>query len=180
MGVLLGIESASIVFIHEGLATTCGNVPGYGERIKGGSIGVVGAFAFERTKSVHERDRDVGKDGSPTRGNLVLGERRDEARKEDRDITGGTKLFEIADEIRGGILRGFVTRAERNVLGSGGGATAPSRLSDVAAARQGFAFHDGTFRGSGRYPRFSWPRVCNRKKEKGLGKIREMEECESG
>jgi hypothetical protein len=154
MGVLLGIEGASIVFIHERLAITWGKMPGYGERIKGGAIRVVSAFAFERTKGVHERDRDVGKDGGTARGNLVLGERGDEARKEDSNITCGAKLFEIADQICGGILCRFVATAKRNVAGSGGGATAPSCLSDVVTEGWGLAFHDGTFRCFGGTPGF--------------------------
>jgi hypothetical protein len=68
----------SIVFIDELRPAGIWNCPGYRERIKACAIGVVGAFTFERRKGVHEGDSDVGKDSATARGNLILGERRDE------------------------------------------------------------------------------------------------------
>jgi len=182
--VALGKIGAGLVRVIENRPIGTGDIPRNRKRIESVTIGIRLVLALQRAKSVHEGNRDIGKDGSSTGGNFAAGETAEKAGEEDGDVGGGTKLVEIADEAGGGVFFWLVAVAEERVRGGGRRAATASRGEGVGAAwertkrsRCEIAFHfDPRMEEIGGVPRCFLQRVRKGKKGKEMNGIRKMKE----
>ena len=132
--VALGKIGAGLVRVIENRPIGTGDIPRNRKRIESVTIGIRLVLALQRAKSVHEGNRDIGKDGGTPGGNFTSGETAEKAGEEDGDIGGGAKLVEVTNEAGGRIFLGLVAGAEKRIRSRGRGAATAARGVGVSAA----------------------------------------------
>jgi hypothetical protein len=132
--VSLGKIGAGLVRVTERRPVGTGDIPRNWKRIETVTIGIRLVLALQRAKSVHEGNRDIGKDGRSTGGNFAAGETAEKAGEKDGDVGGGAELVEVTDEAGGGVFLGLVAVAVERIRSGGGGAAAAAGGVGVSAA----------------------------------------------
>jgi len=124
VGVLLGVEGASVVNVLETRKARTRHFPSPGERIEFVCAGRGCVFALEGTEGVHEGDGNVRENGGTTGGDFVAREHAEQTGKKYGDVADGAKILEITDQGGGGVFWWPVTGTKLRFEAGGGGAAA--------------------------------------------------------